>query len=640
MRLAFPALGAMVCLGLAVWAGAETVAAADPAPSATFFRAYNLNGPAVTIDGRLWEGRESKTYQTADSAFENQSVPLIPATEPERALMIRSSRWGGNFRVTLTDVDAGEYQVGVYIWEDNNSETFAVGLQGVDVAKDVQSGSAGEWRRLGPYPVRVGEDRSITLTARGGAANISGIEISRGLGPIPEVGRPEVVELPAISAQAAAHFRTQIAPLLAKHCLACHNSSEPRGELDLSQWTAAMRGGESGPVIVPGQPDASLVWTHVESDEMPQKRPPLSGVEKATLRDWIAAGAPWADRSIDALAYTTDRRAGYDWWSLQPVHVVDPPPVQTAGWIRNEVDHFILARLADAGLSPAAEADRRTLIRRVTFDLIGLPPTPEEVEAFVADDLDRDAYERLVDRLLASPHYGERWGAALARCRPLRRVARASNANHIRQNAWRYRDWVIDAFNRDLPYDEFVRQQLAGDVLHPDDLGALIATGYHVCGTWDMVAASGRDQARCRRRTGRITSKTSSAHVGQAFLGLTLELRPLPRPQVRPDPAAGLLPVRRAARRRAAAGARAVRDQAGSPRRPTGGAGVRRRCACADVRCNPRRRSCSRGGTIGSRAMSSSRRDSRRSNRRVSPPTSGCHLMRRRRSVAASWPSG
>ena len=186
---------------------------------------------------------------------------------------------------------------------------------------------------------------------------------------------------------------------------------------------------------------------------------------------------------------------------------------------RNDIDRFVLARLEARGLHPAPEADRRTLIRRLSFDLIGLPPEPGDVERFVADTA-ADAYERLVDRLLASPHYGERWG------RHWLDVVRFGESegferNHVRDNAWRYRDWVVQAFNRDLPYDEFVRQQIAGDVLHPNDLGALIATGYHVCGTWDEVAHY-EGSAEMQKATRFDELEDLVGTLGQTFLGLTI----------------------------------------------------------------------------------------------------------------------
>ena len=179
------------------------------------------------------------------------------------------------------------------------------------------------------------------------------------------------------------------------------------------------------------------------------------------------------------------RRAGNDWWSLRAP--VDPklPDVKDAGWAVNPIDRFVLAKLEAAGLRPSAPAEKRTLIRRVTFDLTGLPPTPEEVEQFAADS-SPNAYAKLVDRLLASPAYGQRWA------RHWLDVVRFGESqgferDQLRPNAWRYRDWVIDAFNADMPYDQFVRLQIAGDVIAPDDAPSVIATGFLVCGPYDEV---------------------------------------------------------------------------------------------------------------------------------------------------------
>ncbi|MBX3445104.1 MAG: PSD1 domain-containing protein [Planctomyces sp.] len=493
-------------------------ASAADEPAATFFRGINLNGPAVEIDGQAWEGRDSSRYQTSDSAFEDQAVPLVPETDDARTLMIRSSRWSGQVNIRFTDIPPGRHQAGIYIWEDNNSERFSLALQGQEVEAQVDSGAAGQWRRLGPYRVEVGADRQLILSTNGGAANISGVEIWSGWGPAPEVGETSVVMLPEVTPEQSRLFREDVAPLLARHCLECHAGAAPEGGLNLAEWRAAASGGESGPAIVPGDPARSLIWQAVDRDEMPQNRPPLTADEKSTLEQWIAAGALWAERTIDPYLASTDRRAGYDWWSLQPV-LRPPLPSFPGSDGLQPIDTFLQARLREVGLSPAAEADRRTLIRRVAFDLTGLPPTPEEVSAFV-ESTDPDAYPRLVDRLLDSPHYGERWA------RHWLDVIRFGESqgyerNRIRDNAWRFRDWVIEALNRNLPYDEFVRQQIAGDVLYPDDLSALIATGYHVVGTWDQVGdLEGSAEMKKANRQDHLEDLT--ACYSQTFLGLTV----------------------------------------------------------------------------------------------------------------------
>jgi hypothetical protein len=497
-----------------------TVNRADE-PRADFFRGINLNGPPVTIDGREWDGGDTKSLECRGQAFESQDVPLEPATDPERARMIRSSRWGGDFKMTMTQIPKGSYQVFLYVWEDNDSETFSIRLDDREVVQDFVSGRAGAWKKLGPWPVVI-DTGMITLTTQGGAANLSGVEIWRGTAAAPttEAEPPKPVAVPARDPVAARVFDEKIAPVLARHCLDCHGGSMRKGGLNLATEKTAMAGGKGGVSIEPGKPDESLLWEQIESGEMPKGRPKMSEAETQLIKRWITDGAKWGTPEIDPFTSTTDRRAGYDWWSLQPVRRPDPPTVNAAARPRNDIDRFVLAQLQAKGLAPAAEADRRTLIRRISFDLIGLPPKPEDVERFVAD-LSPTAYEALVDRLLDSPQYGERWA------RHWLDVVRFGESqgferNRIRDSAWRYRDWVIDAFNRDLPYDEFVRMQLAGDVLDPKDLDALIATGYHVCGTWDQVAHNeGSDMMRKASRWDEIEDLVGT--FGQTFIGLSVQ---------------------------------------------------------------------------------------------------------------------
>ena len=313
-------------------------------------------------------------------------------------------------------------------------------------------------------------------------------------------------------------FDASIAPILARRCLDCHSGADPKGKLDLSRRPSAMAGGESGRAIVAGKPEESLLWEQVESGEMPPKSP-LSGEEKAALRDWIADGASWGTDPIDPYQVTTSRRAGRDWWSLQPVRRPEPPEVAREGWARSPLDRFVLRKLESEGLSPRPEADRRTLIRRLRFDLTGLPPTPEEVDTFLGDG-SPDAYERLVDRLLGSPDYGVRWARLWL---DLARFGESNGFEHdeFRPSAWRYRDWVVDALNRDVPYDEFARLQVAGDVLRPDDPGAIEATGFLVAGAYDSVGQA--QQSEIGRASVRADElEDIIAAVGQTFLGLTV----------------------------------------------------------------------------------------------------------------------
>jgi hypothetical protein len=300
-------------------------------------------------------------------------------------------------------------------------------------------------------------------------------------------------------AQDAADFDRTLAPLLAQRCLSCHSGPKPKGKLDLSRKASAQR------VLSPGDLAKSRLWELVDTDEMPPKKP-LKAEERAVLKAWIQNGAPWGSDPIDPFRLTTAERAGYDWWALRPV-------ARPAG----SIDAFILRGLREAGLEPGPEADRRTLIRRLSFDLLGLPPEPDEVRAFLDDRAD-GAWERLVDRFLASPHYGERWA------RHWLDVVRFGESNGFerdlpRDQAWPYRDWVIRALNADLPYDEFVRLQLAGDHLRPGDADATIATGYLVAGPHDTVIPAS-DRMRMTMQQDELEDVVGNA--GQTFLGLTV----------------------------------------------------------------------------------------------------------------------
>jgi mono/diheme cytochrome c family protein len=309
--------------------------------------------------------------------------------------------------------------------------------------------------------------------------------------------------------------------LVARNCLECHNGSDRKGGLDLTRRETALKGGDTGPALDAGHPDRSLLVERIEQGEMPPEgRSQLTKDERALLRQWVADGAKWSTDPIDPLRFTTARRAGYDWWSLAPIKPVAPPSIQNPkSKIQNPIDAFIHAKLAENGLEPSPPADRRTLIRRLSFDLIGLPPTPAEVEAFAADQ-DERAYERLVDRLLDSPHYGERWARHwldIVRYGETQGFER----NKLRPSAWKYRDFVVEAFNADLPYDDFIRWQIAGDVLRPDDPLAVAASGFLVMGPYDLTAYNnGTLDMRAFAREEELEGLVGV--VCQAFLGLTV----------------------------------------------------------------------------------------------------------------------
>ncbi|MCA8988824.1 MAG: PSD1 domain-containing protein [Planctomycetaceae bacterium] len=276
-----------------------------------------------------------------------------------------------------------------------------------------------------------------------------------------------------------AYFERKIRPLLSERCYSCHstNAKVVHGELRMDTSAGLLQGGESGPLLIPGKPEESLLITAIQYEdgmEMPPKGK-LPAAEIAELINWVKRGAPMppVTEQIAQPARQIDIEAGRQFWSFQPVQEHSLPEVKLAEWPKQRIDHFILSTMEQNGLSPTAPAERATLIRRLTFDLTGLPPTPEEVQAFVAND-SPDAYRELVERLLASPQYGEKWG------RMWLDLARYTDftASWLEQpgEAYFYRDWVVQAFNADMPYDEFVHRQLATDLMEetgPEDMPAL-----------------------------------------------------------------------------------------------------------------------------------------------------------------------
>jgi hypothetical protein len=322
-------------------------------------------------------------------------------------------------------------------------------------------------------------------------------------------------------------FERDVRPLLVEHCLKCHGA-EPKlkGGLSLNSRALALKGGDNGPALIPGKPEASLVVKALRYEDDDLKMPPkgkLSDVAIAKVVRWIEAGAPWPDAAVKPGAVAGGKMVVTDeqrrWWAFQPVKTVQPPPVNDRNWPRGDLDRFVLAKQEAKGMKPAASADKRTLIRRATFDLTGLPPGPEEIDDFLKDQ-GADAFARVVDRLLASPAYGERWGRHwldVVRYAD-NRDARGLNGAEDIGEAWRYRDWVIRAFNRDLPYNRFIQDQIAGDVLQPEggfDADRLIATGLLTIGEW------GTGDADKEKMLTDIVDDQINA-VGKAFLGLTL----------------------------------------------------------------------------------------------------------------------
>jgi mono/diheme cytochrome c family protein len=285
------------------------------------------------------------------------------------------------------------------------------------------------------------------------------------------------------SAEDVAFYESRVRPLFAKHCYECHASDSKllQGGLRLDDGPAALAGGDSGIAIVPGKPAESRLIAAVSYDSAGIQMPPagkLSDPEIADLTEWIARGAPFpADASEpggEIARREIDIDAGRGFWSFQPLARHTPPLVHNAGWVERPADGFVLARIEEAGLTPAPVADRRTLIRRAAFDLTGLPPTPDDVSSFVADAAS-DAWPRLVDRLLSSPHYGERWGRFWLDL--VRYCDVPESWAETGGQAWLYRDWVVRALNEDLPYDRFVVLQLAADQMPDNDPRNVAALG-------------------------------------------------------------------------------------------------------------------------------------------------------------------
>ena len=324
-------------------------------------------------------------------------------------------------------------------------------------------------------------------------------------------------------AEAEDFFELRIRPLLVEKCYSCHSETASSG-LKVNSRQALIQGGTLGPAIVPGEPAQSLLIQAVDHTHSRLRMPlgeKLRPQQIADLVRWVEMGAPWPQSPAGAPSNSSDREFAItdkdrQYWAFLPVRRPAPPAVRDTRWPRTAIDRFILTRLEKAGLRPSPQASRRELIRRLSYNLTGLPPTPTEVDAFL-QDRSPQAWSRLVDRLLESPHYGERWGRYwldVARYAEDDLYGPAGNSQY--PNAWRYRDWVIEAFNRDMPYDLFVRAQIAGDLLQREDKDKLLAgTGFLSLGVWYYGAVQA-PQARADERFDRIDA------ISRGFLGLTV----------------------------------------------------------------------------------------------------------------------
>ena len=339
----------------------------------------------------------------------------------------------------------------------------------------------------------------LVVTARSNAENPAG----------PSEQTPSVTSQTDAPNRSSVDFVRDIQPIFAKHCHRCHGRSKHEGGLRLDSRVGALEGGDNGRMVKPGRSDQSMLIARVISDDdsvrMPLEARPLSPKEIAALRRWIDAGAIWPEAA--------QRETQAEHWSFTPPERPVPPAVRDTAWVRNPIDNFVLARLEAEGLEPSPEADRYTLIRRLSLDLIGLPPTPAATDAFVNDQR-HDAYEKLVDRLLDSPHYGERWARSWL---DLARYADTNGYEKDRpRSIWAFRNWVIDALNADMPFDQFTIEQIAGDMLPDAGLSQRIATGFHRNTMLNQEGGIDPQEDRFKRIVDRIGT------TGTTWLGLTI----------------------------------------------------------------------------------------------------------------------
>ncbi|MCH2601468.1 MAG: PSD1 and planctomycete cytochrome C domain-containing protein [Pedosphaera sp.] len=333
---------------------------------------------------------------------------------------------------------------------------------------------------------------------------------------------PKVSEKHAAQmAKGLALFKSDVRALLKQHCVKCHGGDKIRGDLDLTTRAGLLKGGEEGPSIIPGKADESFLMTvlrHEEEPFMPAKADKLSPDALKKIADWINLGAPYDQPLVKqsiagkGMQVTDDDR---NFWAYAPLQAVKAPTVQQKNWPANDIDRFVLRKLESAKLQPNGLADPRTQIRRLYFDLIGLPPSPAEVAAFVADPSEQ-AYAKVVDRLLASKHYGERWG------RHWLDVARFAESHGFEQDynrnfAFHYRDFVIQALNADMPYDQFVKWQIAGDEFAPDNPLAMKATGFLGAGVFPTQLTEKEFESARYDELDDMANTT-----GTAMLGLTI----------------------------------------------------------------------------------------------------------------------
>jgi mono/diheme cytochrome c family protein len=320
---------------------------------------------------------------------------------------------------------------------------------------------------------------------------------------------------PPFATAQSVDFARDVEPIFHERCYVCHGPSMQTNGLRLDRKDAALKGGNSGPAVVPGDSAASKLIERVSSEKegfrMPPVGPSLSANQIAVLTAWIDAGADWPERAV---APTPSEESQQTHWSFRPVRRPALPEVHNTSWVRNPIDRFVLAKLEAEGVEPSAEAGKITLVRRLYWDLIGLPPTPEEVDAFLTDPRPQ-AYEELVERLLASPHYGERQAI------PWLDAARYADSDGYERDpqrpyAWRWRDWVIEALNGDMPFDRFTVEQIAGDLLPHAAVEQRVATGFLRNGIKNREAGVKNEEKHFEETIDRIST------IGTVWLGLTV----------------------------------------------------------------------------------------------------------------------
>ena len=338
-----------------------------------------------------------------------------------------------------------------------------------------------------------------------------------------------VLSLPARAADpkpAARLFEGEVLPILQAHCFNCHGAERKvKGKFNVTTREGLLKGGVSGPAFDAADPAKSLLLKVLTAADGLSQMPPKGRLPQAqidVLTQWVRAGAPYADKAVEAVHRgppPVDDKAR-NWWAFRPVVRPAVPEVRDKAWVRNPVDAFVLAGLEKRGWRPAAQVDKAALLRRVHYVVTGLPPTPAEVDAFLADDAP-DAYEKVVDRLLASRHRGEHWARHWL---DLVRYAESNSYERdgTKPNAWKYRDYVIRSFNEDKPYDRFVREQLAGDEIAPGSADALIATGYYLLGIWDDEPADKHERNEDLKLSVFDWYDDVVSTTGQTFLGLTI----------------------------------------------------------------------------------------------------------------------